>query len=85
MHRRIDAGVVVENAVENVCGLARRAGDDLGGIDAEAIGQMRVDADRLIVIAEVAGMVGADQRTGRCCEALTVRGGKAPVALDSGK
>ena len=81
----IQAGVVVEQAVENVGRLPRGAGDDLGGEDADAIADVGVDGDGLVVVAEVAGVVGADEGARRRAEALAIRGGQAAVAPDRGE
>ena len=81
----IQAGVVVQQAVEDPGRLARGAGDDLGGEDAEAVADVGVDGDRLVVVAEVAGMVGADQRARRGAEALAVRGGQSAVSPGRGE
>ena len=40
----VRSGVVLENAVEHVERLARRAGDGARGVDADLVGGVRVDA-----------------------------------------
>ncbi len=59
------AGVVIENAIENVGGFPGRTGDDLGGIDAESVTEMGINADGLVVMTEISGMVGTDECAGR--------------------
>jgi hypothetical protein len=72
VHLGVDAGVVVENAGENIGGLPRRAGDDLGAVYAKAIAEMAVDAHGPVVIAEVPRMIGADQGSRRRGKALAI-------------
>lgn len=69
--------VVLEQPVEYETGFPRCARDDLGGKYAELVGDVRIEGDRLVVIAEVAGVDGSEQATPLYREALSIRGGTA--------
>ena len=72
VHLGVDARVVIENAGQYISGFPRRAGDDLGAVDAKPIAHVAVDAYRPVVIAEMPRMIGADQGTRRRGKALTI-------------
>lgn len=57
----IEAGVIVEQAVKDVGHLARCTGDELRCEDADAVADMSVDRDGLVVMTEVPGIVGANE------------------------
>ena len=76
-------GVVVENAAEHVAGLARRARDGLGAIDAVLVGGVRIELQRAVVVAEIARIDAAEQAVALDREALAIGGGAASVAPDT--
>ena len=80
-----EAGVVVEQAVENVGRLPRGTGDHLGGEDRDPVTDVSVNGYGFVVVAEVSGMVGADEGARWCSESLPVRGGEPPVAPEPGE
>ena len=81
----IEAGIVLEQAIKDVGRLPRGAGNELGGEDADPVADVGVDGDGLVVMAEVAGIVGTDQGSRRGPEALPVGGGQAALAPDRGE
>ena len=72
----VECGVVVENGAEHVPGLARGAGDGLGGVDAVLVGGVGIELQRVVVVAEVARVRAAEQAVALDREALAV-GGRA--------
>jgi hypothetical protein len=78
-------GVVVENAVEHVAGLTRRARDRLRAVDAVLVGGVRIELERAVVVAEIARINAAEQTVPLDREALAVGGGAASVAPDAAK
>jgi hypothetical protein len=80
---RAQQGVVLKQPVEHEASLPRCAGDDLGGEHAELVGDVRVERDRLVVIAEVARIDGPQQATPLHSEALAIGRGERAVAPDA--
>ena len=64
--------VVLEDAIEDIIRLARRAGDRARRIDAVLIGGVGIERDRPLVVAEVARIEGAEQAVAFDREALPV-------------
>lgn len=75
-------GIVVENTTKNIAGLARRAGDSLGAVDAVLVGGVGIKLQGTIVVAEVARIDAAQQTFPLDGEALAVGRGAASVTLD---
>ena len=71
---------VVEDAAQHVAGLARCAGDGLGGVDAVLVGGVGIELEGAVVIAEVARVDAAEQAVALDGKALAVRGGAPAVA-----
>ena len=66
MDQRPDQRVVLQQAIQHVAGLARGTGDGLRGEHPELVGQVGVEGDRPVVVAEVARGYTAPSRPSRC-------------------
>ena len=76
----IEVRGVVEHTIKDVGRFPRGTGDKLGRVDADAIADVGVDSDSFVVVAEIAGMVGAEKRPWRRAETLTIGRRQATVA-----
>jgi len=69
---RRNSRIVLNQAIEYVEGLARAAGDDARAKDGVLIGDVRIDGQRPIVVAEVTRVEGANERAPLDSKTLSV-------------
>ncbi len=74
--------IVAEEPIQHIDGLAEGAGNHLRVKHAVLIRDMRVDGQRLVVIAEVAWIERAEEGTGLEPEALPIGGRDRPITPD---
>src|SRR3954453_320921 len=75
-------GVIVEDAVEDIARLARGTGNGAGGIDAVLVGGVGVQRECPFIVAEVAGIEGAEQTVALDGEPLAIGRRAAAVTPD---